>query len=129
MKSEINVGEVLTSLAIIESDNRLTEIFRTKYGTEFDMVRACIKGNLIKKKAVNEILKLAKLNIETIKLANHYLIDSEEANVIKQVNIIRQQLGKKPYVVIDHLDGVQVVEQFEHTFTVEGFLKEIGLKK
>ena len=59
--------------------------------------------------------------------ANDYLLDSDELDVIAQVNFIREVFKTNPNVIIDHLDGVQVVEQFEYDFTVQDFLKEIGL--
>ena len=59
--------------------------------------------------------------------AHKYLIDTDEADVIAQVNIILGQLGKNPTKMIDHLDGVQLVEQFENTFTVKDFLEIIRL--
>ena len=125
MKFEYNIDEVLESLNVIENDNRLSELLREKYATEFDMIRACVKGNLIKKKAVNEILYIAKLNNIPYILAERFLIDSDEANVREQVEIIKKAFDENPTYAIDHLDGVQVIEKFEYVFTVEEFLKEI----
>lgn len=59
-----------------------------------------------------------------------YLVDESQdggLDVIDQVNTIRQHLVEHPTIMIDHLDGVQVVEEFEYDFTVQDFLKEIGL--
>lgn len=64
---------------------------------------------------------------DVIDKANNFLIDSDEANVIEQIEIIKYYCKKNPTFAIDHLNGVQVVEQFEYTFTVEEFLKEIGV--
>lgn len=63
--------------------------------------------------------------------ADEYLVDESQddggLDVIAQVNIIREEF-KNGYVgMIDYLDGVQICEQFEFTFTTQDFLKEIGL--
>ena len=208
---EYDKQEVLNALSVIENDNRLTELFRKKYSTEFDMARICLNSNWIKVKAVKYILRIAKLkdaptyqtrnpktfdklkevinslssldngdcidgetmeylikqigfeeyllrslflkaSSDEIKIlleerkelnmdkiievvgeigienkANNYLIDSDEANVSEQIEIIKKNLVENPHGMIDHLDGVQTVEQFEYTFTVKDFLQEIGV--
>lgn len=61
-------------------------------------------------------------------LAGNYLYqENDENDLVTQVNIIREALAENPTTMIDHLDGVQVFEQFEYDFTVQDFLKEIGL--
>jgi hypothetical protein len=62
--------------------------------------------------------------------ANDFLVDERQhggLDVIAQVNIIREEFNNGYVGMIDYLDGVQVVEQFEFTFTTQDFLKEIGL--
>jgi hypothetical protein len=58
-KPTYNVNEILRSVEVIESSEELTEIFRKEYGTEFGMIKACVKDNLIKPKAIRLIETLA----------------------------------------------------------------------
>jgi len=54
-----DVNEVLHSLeTIIRSDSAITKL-RKEYGTDFSMIEAGIKDNLIKDKAIKLILRLA----------------------------------------------------------------------
>jgi hypothetical protein len=56
---EYNVNEVLHSLAtIIRSDEAITEL-RKEYATDFSVIEASIKANLIKPEAIQTILRLA----------------------------------------------------------------------
>lgn len=59
--TDYNVKEVLRSLETIESSVKLSTEFRKQYGTDFDMIRACIKDNFIKKESINLIKKLAPI--------------------------------------------------------------------
>ena len=56
-----NVKEILQSLKAIEVSNELTAELRKTYGTEFEMIRACIKAELIKTEAIELIIKLAPI--------------------------------------------------------------------
>ena len=56
---DYNPQEVLTALNKIIDSDKLDKEFRKVYATDYVMIKACIKDNLIKKKAVNLILKLA----------------------------------------------------------------------
>lgn len=56
-----NVREVLRSVEAIESDSELSETFRKSYGTDFEMIKACVKDNLIKSEAIQVIQRLAPI--------------------------------------------------------------------
>jgi hypothetical protein len=60
--------------------------------------------------------------------AHDYLTQSDEddLSVEEQVNIIIEQSKVDNTKMIDHLDGVQTVEQFEYTFTCSDFLNHIS---
>jgi hypothetical protein len=54
-----NVIEVLKSVETIASDKELTAELRKEYGTEFDMITACVKDNFVKPEAIALILRIA----------------------------------------------------------------------
>lgn len=63
--------------------------------------------------------------------AEEYLVQSDEETdfpVHKQVLAIYNQSKINDTMMIDHVDGVQTVEQFEYTFTCRDFLEHIGNK-
>jgi hypothetical protein len=47
-----DINEMLNKVSIIESDEDLTNELRKSFATEFSMIKACIKGNLIKAEAI-----------------------------------------------------------------------------
>ena len=55
---DYNSTETLKRLDIIEASIEITKKFRTKYISEFKMIRAVAKENLIKKSALNFIYKI-----------------------------------------------------------------------
>mgnify|MGYP003670599251 CR=1 FL=1 len=56
MESEIDT--ILKSIEIIETDEGLSKKFRTRYATEFTVIKACAKDNMLKKEAINYIKSL-----------------------------------------------------------------------
>ena len=52
---------VLKGIEQIESDEELTKKFRTRYDTEFSMIKACVKSDMLKKEAINFIKELTKI--------------------------------------------------------------------
>lgn len=58
---EYNVREVLKSVEVIESSAELTAELRKTYGTDFDMIKACVKDNMIKPEAITLIQRLAPI--------------------------------------------------------------------
>lgn len=56
-----DVREVLKSLQTITFDEEMTAEFRKSYGTEFDMVTACVKDNFVKPEAINLIKRIAPI--------------------------------------------------------------------
>ena len=50
----------------------------------------------------------------------------DEASIVDQVRAIISEQEYEPTTMIDYIDGVQVIEQFEFTFTVKDFLEQIG---
>jgi hypothetical protein len=57
--NEFNV--ILKGIEKIESDEELTKKFRTRYATEFPMIKACVKSDMLKKDAINFIKELTKI--------------------------------------------------------------------
>jgi len=57
MKYEVR--EVLKSIEVIESSKELTSELRKTFGTDFPMIKACVKENLIKDEAITLIQKIA----------------------------------------------------------------------
>jgi hypothetical protein len=51
---------VLKGIEKIESDEELTKKFRTRYATEFPMIKACVKSDMLKE-AINFIKELTKI--------------------------------------------------------------------
>ena len=51
---------VLKGIEKIESDEELTKKFRTRYATEFPMIKACVKADMLKKETINFIKELSK---------------------------------------------------------------------
>ena len=52
---------VLKGIEKIESDEELTKKFRTRYATEFPMIKACVKSDMmLKKEAIKFIKELTK---------------------------------------------------------------------
>ncbi len=60
---EVNydVKEVLKSVQTISFDEKMTAELRKEYGTDFDMITACVKDRLIKPEAIALILRLAPI--------------------------------------------------------------------
>jgi len=56
--SELEIHSVLKSIEKIEADEELSKRFRTKYSTEFSMIKACAMDNMLKKEAINYIKSL-----------------------------------------------------------------------
>jgi hypothetical protein len=52
---------ILKGIEKIESDEELTKKFRTRYDTEFSMIKACVKSDMLKKDAINFIKELTKI--------------------------------------------------------------------
>jgi hypothetical protein len=52
---DYEVREVLKSIEVIESSPELTAELRKTYGTDFDMIKACVKDNMIKPEAITLI--------------------------------------------------------------------------
>ena len=53
---------VLKGIEKIESDEELTKKFRTRYATEFPMIKACLKSDMmLKKEAIKFIKELTKI--------------------------------------------------------------------
>jgi len=52
---------VLKGIEKIESDEELTKKFRTRYATEFPMIKACVKADMLKKETINFIKELTKI--------------------------------------------------------------------
>ena len=57
MKYEVR--EVLKSIEVIESSKELTSELRKTFATDFPMIKACVKENLIKDEAIALIQKIA----------------------------------------------------------------------
>jgi len=55
-----NTEEVLSAVEVIFSDEKLLSKLRKKYSTEKDFIIAGIKNDMIKKSAVNFIMKISK---------------------------------------------------------------------
>ncbi len=53
------VREVLKSIEVIESSKELTSELRKTFATDFPMIKACVKENLIKDEAIALIQKIA----------------------------------------------------------------------
>ena len=51
---------ILKGIEQIESDEELTKKFRTRYDTEFPMIKACVKSDMLKKEAIKFIKELTK---------------------------------------------------------------------
>lgn len=60
-KIDYSVYEVVQSLRTIEASEEMTAELRKEYGTDFDMIKACIKDRLIKPEAIGLIKKLAPI--------------------------------------------------------------------
>ena len=58
MRKEFN--ELVERVEMIENNVELTEKFREKYVTDFAIIKASIKGNLIKEEAIEFIKELTK---------------------------------------------------------------------
>lgn len=58
---EYNVREVLKSVEVIESSAELISEFRKTYATDFAMIKACVKDNMIKPEAITLIQRLAPI--------------------------------------------------------------------
>ena len=56
-----NVNEVLRSVETIESSAELTAELRKEYGTDFAMIKACVKDNMIKPEAIVLIQRIAPI--------------------------------------------------------------------
>ena len=56
-----DVREVLKSVQTIASDKELTAELRKEYGTDFEVITACVKDNLIKSKAIGLIQRIAPI--------------------------------------------------------------------
>ena len=53
-----NKKEILKRIELIESSKELTSEFRKKYATDFTLVKASVKENLIKEEAIKLIKNL-----------------------------------------------------------------------
>tara|TARA_B100000927_G_scaffold107064_1_gene86573 strand:+ start:1759 stop:2160 length:402 start_codon:yes stop_codon:yes gene_type:complete len=53
------VKEVLKSIEVIESSKELTSELRKTFATDFPMIKACVKENLIKDEAISLIQRIA----------------------------------------------------------------------
>ena len=56
---DYNVREVLKSIEVIESSAELTAELRKEYATDFAMIKACVKDNMIKPEAIALIQRIA----------------------------------------------------------------------
>jgi len=56
-----DVKEVLKSVEVIESSKELTAELRKEFGTEFNMIKACIKDNFVKPEAIALISRIAPI--------------------------------------------------------------------
>ena len=56
-----DVREVLKSVEAIASDKELTAELRKEYGTEFEMISACVKDNFVKPEAIALINRIAPI--------------------------------------------------------------------
>ena len=59
MKYEVR--EVLKSIEVIESSKELTSELRKTFATDFPMIKACVRENLIKDEAITLIQRLAPI--------------------------------------------------------------------
>jgi hypothetical protein len=58
---DYDVREVLKSLEVIESSKELSAELRKEYGTDFAMIKACIKDNFVKPEAIVLINRIAPI--------------------------------------------------------------------
>jgi ribosomal silencing factor RsfS len=53
-------------------------------------------------------------------------LNTDEKSIVDQVRAIVNEQEYEPTTIIDYIDGVQTIEEFEFTFTVKDFLEQIG---
>ncbi len=66
-------------------------------------------------------------NAKAYDRANKFLVPDGKADVIAQVNVIREEFERDPGGMIDHIDIVQPIERYEFHFTNKDFLERIGI--
>ena len=59
-KQRREIEKLVERLEMIENDSELTTKFRKIYATDFDIIKACIRENMVKKKAIKVIKQLTK---------------------------------------------------------------------
>jgi len=59
-KKRREIEKLVERLEMIENDSELTTKFRKIYATDFDIIKACIRENMVKKKAIKVIKQLTK---------------------------------------------------------------------
>ena len=59
-KQKSEADKLVERLEMIENDSELTTKFRKIYATDFDIIKACIRENMVKKKAIKVIKQLTK---------------------------------------------------------------------
>lgn len=59
-KQRREIEKLVERLEMIENDSELTTKFRKIYATDFDIIKACIRENMVKKRAIKVIKQLTK---------------------------------------------------------------------
>lgn len=80
----------------------------------------------------NEAIKCTKAQKKLIKRANEYLSSESDSDTLNMINLIKDNLKvgvAENLDYIDYIDGVQMVQDFEHTFIPRDFLEQINYIK
>ena len=59
-KPKSEADKLVERVEMIENDSELTTKFRKIYATDFNVIKACIRENIVKKKAIKFIKQLTK---------------------------------------------------------------------
>jgi len=95
---------------------------KTARNTEF-----IIQG-LVQSIEVIKNLKQKDVNKSILKEADKFFCLEEDQTILEVVNLIIADFNESGDKALDWVDGVQVIEAFEHTFSIVVFLNLIGIK-
>jgi hypothetical protein len=95
---------------------------KTARNTEF-----IIQG-LVQSIEVIKNLKQKDVNKSILKEADKFLCLEEDQTILEAVNLVITDFNESGDKQLDWVDNVQVIEKFEHVFSIVVFLNLIGIK-
>ena len=73
-------------------------------------------------------LKQKDINKSILKEADKFLCLGEDQSILEAVNQIITEFNESGDKMLDWVENVQIIELFEHTFSITVFLNLIGIK-